>query len=144
MKPSTGGTGRYEPPVLDGDRACCHLVVEAVKELTYVYWRRDPSARKKPRRRRSAAARDYKYRAWVRSLPSAVSGYHGCEAAHTGSDVGTSTKASDYSCIPLTPAEHREYHSIGKLSFERKYGLCCAEVVTRLNGLWFRFSRETK
>jgi hypothetical protein len=140
----SGTVARNEPPVLGCDRADRAVVVEAVRELTYVYWRKDPSARKKPKVRRTAAARDYKYRAWVRSLPSAVSGYHGCEAAHTGSDVGTSTKASDYSCIPLTPAEHREYHSIGKLSFERKYGLSCAEVVDKLNQVWFRFSREVK
>lgn len=112
--------------------------------MTYVYFSKAPGDRKPPRRRRTGSARDYKYRAWIRSLPSAVSGYRGCEACHTGSDGGMSMKASDYSCIPLTPTEHVEYHQIGKESFERKHGINCAQTVERLNGVWFRFSREVK
>jgi hypothetical protein len=53
-------------------------------------------------------------------------------------------KASDYTCIPLTAEEHREYHAIGKESFERRHGIDCAAVVARLNEVWFRFSREVK
>lgn len=46
-------------------------------------------------------------------------------------------KASDYSVIPLTPEEHRDYHRIGKRAFELKYGLDCEALVKRLNTLWF-------
>jgi hypothetical protein len=113
-------------------------------ELTYVYYRKGPGNRRAPKKRRTSCPRDYRYKAWIRTLPSAVSGYHGCEAAHTGSDGGAKMKASDYSCIPLTALEHAEYHQIGKLSFERKYGIDCAAIVERCNGLWFRFGREVK
>ena len=42
---------------------------------------------RKPRRKRwNGPPRDYRYRAWIRSLPSPVSGQSGCEAAHTGTD----------------------------------------------------------
>jgi len=115
-----------------------------MSELTYIYYRKGPGNRRAPKRRRTSVPRNWRYKAWIRTLPSAVSGYHGCEAAHTGSDGGAKLKASDYSCIPLTPREHSEYHQIGKESFERKYGICCADQVERLNGVWFRFSREVK
>ena len=130
--------------VLEGDRSDRPLVVEIMTELRYVYFSRGPGNRKSPKVRRTSVPRDSHYKAWIRTMPSAVSGYRGCEAAHTGSDGGAKLKASDYSCIPLTPAEHAEYHQIGKESFERKYGISCAGWVERLNGTWFRFSREVK
>jgi hypothetical protein len=115
-----------------------------VRELTYSYFSRGPGNRRPPKVRRTSVPRNSRYKAWIRTLPSAVSGYRGCEAAHTGSDGGAKLKASDYSCIPLTMREHAEYHQIGKQSFERKYGLSCEDVVRRLNEVWFRFSREVK
>jgi hypothetical protein len=39
-----------------------------------------------------------------------------------------SQKASDYSCVPLTMAEHREHHQIGKREFERRHGIHFAAV----------------
>lgn len=42
-------------------------------------------------------------------------------------------KASDDSCIPLIPSEHREYHQIGKSAFALKYGLDYAAIRARLN-----------
>jgi hypothetical protein len=94
--------------------------------------------------RRAAPARNWKYRAWVRSLASAVSGVSPCEAAHTGTDGGTSQKSSDYSCIPLTWLEHREYHRLGRKDFERRYAVSCREIVTTLNHAWFAHAREIK
>lgn len=115
-----------------------------MSELVYVYYRKGPGNRKPAKVRRTSVPRDYRYRAWIRSLPSAVSGYHGCEACHTGSDGGARLKSSDYSCIPLTPAEHVEYHLIGKLAFEQKYGIDCSAIAGRCRDIWFRFSREVK
>jgi len=115
-----------------------------MSELVYVYYSKGPGNRKPRKVRRTSVPRNWRYKAWVRTLPSAVSGYHGCEAAHTGSDGGARLKASDYSCIPLTAREHYEYHQIGKESFELKYGINCAAIVTRMNDRWFRFSREVK
>lgn len=82
-------------------------------------------------------ARNWRYKLWIRSLPSAVSGLQPCEAAHTGTDGGMRQKASDYSCIPLTPTEHLEYHLIGKLDFASKYNLDIPALVKRLNHCWF-------
>ena len=53
-------------------------------------------------------------------------------------------EASDFSCVPLTPGEHREYHRIGKRAFEMEYGVCFREEVRRLNDVWFRYSNEVK
>ena len=100
--------------------------------------------RQKRRRPRRGPARSWKYRAWVRTLPSAVSGQYGCEAAHTGSDGGMAQKASDLTVIPLTPEEHREYHQIGKAAFEAKYGISCAAIVKSLNHCWFAYRSEVK
>jgi hypothetical protein len=47
-----------------------------------------------------------------------------------------SQKASDYSCVPLTPAEHREYHQIGKAAFARKHGLDYDTCARRLYAEW--------
>jgi len=90
-------------------------------------------------------ARNARYLAWVRTLPSAVSGLEGnCEAAHTGSDGGWGQKASDYTAIPLTPEEHLEYHRLGREQFESKYGIDCAKVVRSLNHCWFAYSKLVK
>lgn len=96
-----------------------------------------------PRRRpRRGPARNWKYRRWIRSLPSAVSGRPGCEASHTQNN-GTSSKGSDYSCVPLTHEEHREYDA-GRDLFEKRYGLCMAELVKRLNHDWFAYAGRVK
>ena len=86
--------------------------------------------------RRTQAIRDEDYKAWIRTLPSVVSGKQPCEACHVGTDGGASMKASDTTCIPLTPEEHREYHRIGCQSFARKYRLNYARTVARLQRAW--------
>lgn len=94
---------------------------------------------RRPPRRRGGPPRNERYKAWVRTLPSAVSGFEppaGCEAAHTGSDGGARQKASDLSVIPLTIEEHREYHQHGRAAFERSHGIDCREVVRNLNAIW--------
>jgi hypothetical protein len=104
-----------------------------------------PVHRRRPRRsRRCSPARNYRYKAWIRTLPSAVSGQLGCEAAHTGSDGGMSMKSSDYSCIPLTFAEHAEYHRIGRGAFEQRFAIDCRAIVKRLNHAWFAYAQEVK
>jgi hypothetical protein len=90
--------------------------------------------RRKPRR---GPARSWKYLAWIRTMPSIVSGLYGCEAAHTGDDGGMRMKASDFSCLPLTPAEHREYHQLSRERFEAKHGIDCRQLVRQFNELWF-------
>ena len=49
-------------------------------------------------------------------------------------------KPSDYSCIPLCRNCHTAgsgaYHRIGKLAFERKWGIDCFDLVRELNIAW--------
>jgi hypothetical protein len=86
-------------------------------------------------------ARDWKYRAWVRSLPCAACGIEPAgEAAHTGNDGGMRQKASDFSCIPLCRDCHtigpHAYHSIGRKEFELQHKLDIGRLVQRLNACW--------
>lgn len=96
-----------------------------------------PIPRKPPAKaRRTQNTRNAEYLAWIRTQPSVISEHYGCEAAHTGDDGGMSLKASDTSCLPLTPEEHREYHQIGKRSFALKYGLDYEALSGRLRAAW--------
>lgn len=100
---------------------------------------------RQPRRKsRRGPARSRKYRAWIRSLPSCVSGRPHCEAAHTGDDGGMSMKASDYTCVPLTAEEHCEYHRVGRAAFAAAYGLNLDGIVEELMRAWRASGRTTK
>lgn len=89
-------------------------------------------------------ARDWRYRAWIRSLPCLVCGYERSEAAHTGSDGGARLKASDYSCVPLCAHHHTmradSYHRLGRESFEAHHRVNLRQAVEFLNLEW----RESK
>ena len=95
--------------------------------------------RRKPRR---GPARSHKYRAWIASLPSLVSGRLGCDACHTVNG-GMRQKGSDYSCVPLTREEHQEYDADRK-AFELKYGVSMAAIVRELNHAWFAHAGRVK
>ena len=88
-------------------------------------------------------ARDWKYRAWIRSLPCAACGIEPAgEAAHTGSDGGMKQKASDFSCIPLCRNCHTmgpyAYHRIGRKEFELRHKVDIAILVDTLTACWKR------
>ena len=79
------------------------------------------------------------YKAWICEMPCTRCGVEGrSEAVHTGADVGK--KESDYSCIPLCSNCHTDgqgaYHLVGEAIFERRFGVCCAQIVARLNREW--------
>ncbi len=114
--------------------------------LHYKIWDAPPIRKRKVKAKHSkrGPARNWKYRAWIRTLPSCVSGLMGCEAAHTGTDGGMRQKASDYSCVPLTPEEHREYHQIGKQEFEAIHEVCFADEVEKLKRIWFQYAGMVK
>lgn len=99
---------------------------------------RKPPAKAKRFSTRKGPPRDEVYKTWIRTLPSIVSGLMLCEACHTGDDGGMSMKASDYSCVPLTTEEHREYHRVGKAAFEQGYGLNFARACKALTTEWRR------
>jgi len=52
-------------------------------------------------------------------------------------------KGSDYSCVPLTREEHREYDADRK-AFELKYEIKMSEVVRDLCRCWFKYSDQVK
>jgi hypothetical protein len=96
-----------------------------------------------PRRRvRRGPARNSGYRRWIGSLPSLVSGRPHCHACHTRNN-GMRSKGSDFSCVPLTVDEHLEYDA-GREAFEKRHGVCMAEVVKRLNHDWFAYAGRVK
>lgn len=84
--------------------------------------------------------RSYRYRRWIKSLPSAVSGLMPCDPCHTGPHP-FGQKASDLTCIPLTPEEHRAFDADPR-GFAERHQLDVAELVERLNRVWFLARRE--
>ena len=61
---------------------------------------------------------DEEFQAFVRKLPSALSGQAPCVFAHyrTAANSGIGIKP-EFSGIPLTPDEHAEQHRIGTFAF---------------------------
>jgi hypothetical protein len=79
--------------------------------------------------------RSLRYRQWIKSLPSAVSGQYGCDPCHTGPHP-YGVKADDRTCIPLTREEHEEM-SQDPEAFCQKHGLDVPTLTKRLNQAWF-------
>jgi hypothetical protein len=106
---------------------------------------------RRPRRNlsnRRGPARNWRYRAWIRSQPECCCGCGRgpCEAAHTGEDGGTGQKSSDYSCVPLYWECHCEYDNglESKGLFERARGISMVVIVRDLNRAWYANSKEVK
>lgn len=83
--------------------------------------------------------------AFVRTLPSIISGKMPCEACHirTGSakhrkkQTGIGQKPDDCWTLPMTPEEHRAQHSTNEMDFWRQFGIDpfdVAEQVYRVTG----------
>lgn len=67
--------------------------------------------------------RSKKYTDWVSSLPSCVSGLPADDPHHIKCPgMGGSVKCSDFFTIPLTRAEHREFHDRGWKAWEADHG----------------------
>ena len=85
----------------------------------------DPSGRETKRRENP------KHLAFLRTLPSVVSGVYGVEAAHIRmaspkhgkQSTGKGAKPDDRFCLPLTPAEHRAQHSMKELAWWQSQGI---------------------
>jgi hypothetical protein len=130
------GMARRCPSLDSGSVRRADIAVTRLARWVYFHVTGKYSPRMPRRRPRRGRPRSKPYRKWIRTQPSVASGLMGCEAAHTGSDGGKAMKASDFTCVPLTPAEHLEYHRIGRDGFERKHGICFAAEVERLNMEW--------
>ena len=68
------------------------------------------------------------YLNFIRALPCAVTGKMGETHAHHTKIGGKGIKGSDYSCIPLCADKHKEYHDIGRQTFEEKYNVNVREL----------------
>lgn len=94
----------------------------------------DPSSKKTRR------IEDPKHLAFIRLLPSVVSGEYGCEACHirAGSAIhrkkwtGGQQKPDDCWTLPLTPTEHRAQHSGDELAWWRSHEIDPFELAVRL------------
>jgi len=79
----------------------------------------------------TASFKDEAHLAFIRKLPSVVSGAFGCDACHirAGSPqhnkkrTGGAQKPSDCWTLPLTREEHVEQHSTNELAFWRRHGI---------------------
>lgn len=93
-----------------------------------------------PANKKQRRIEDPAHLAFIRKLPSVVSGEFGCEACHirAGSPLhrkkrtGMAQKPDDSWTLPLTPAEHRQQHSENELAFWRTHGVDPFELSTRL------------
>lgn len=78
--------------------------------------------------------------AFIRSLPSIISGKMPCEACHirAGSAVhrkkqtGMGQKPDDCWTLPMTPEEHREQHAMNETDFWRQHGIDPFAVAAQL------------
>jgi hypothetical protein len=93
--------------------------------------------RRNPQRAAKNLARAYgpeERRAWVKSLPSVVSGEGPCVNVHVKAG-GTSYKADAEWIVPLTAAEHDELHK-GQQSFETKYRIDLRAAALNIEARW--------
>ncbi|WP_202306616.1 hypothetical protein [Mesorhizobium sp. L-8-10] len=97
--------------------------------------------------------KDPRHLAWIRTLPSVISGTHGCVAAHINfadrrygkPERGKSKKADDRFVLPITPWEHTDgpdaQHRTGK---EKAWWAARGiDATTLANDLW-RVSGDTE
>ena len=118
--------------------------------LHYKIWDAPPVRKRKAKAKhwRRGPVRNWKYRAWIRSLPCAICGRTPSEAAHTGSDHGLRQKASDYTCVPLCTFCHtfgpHSYHILGRRAFEAFHALGLENTVEQLKALWFQYGGMVK
>jgi len=90
--------------------------------------------------KQTASFKDEKHLAFIRTLPSAVSGKLGCEACHirAGSPghnkkaTGKGQKPSDCWALPLTPDEHQDQHSGSEMAFWNRYGINPFDLADKL------------
>jgi len=63
------------------------------------------------------------YTDWVKAQPSCISGLPADDPHHIkGRGFGGTVRAPDWAVIPLTRAEHDEFHRVGWRTWEAEYG----------------------
>lgn len=92
------------------------------------------------RAKESKEIRDPRHLAWIRTLPCAVTGRHGCEAAHISfadrryakPERGKGKKAGDDWAVPLSPEMHRDQHASNEKAWWEARGIDATALATRL------------
>lgn len=105
----------------------------------------EPIPKAKPAKRAS-------YLDFIRTLPCAVTGRTGVEAAHlsTASPMhghygrGRGTKASDRWTLPLSRAEHSRQHSMNEMAFWAQAGIDPHLLALTLFGLWSDLGEDAR
>lgn len=111
--------------------------------------RREPTAFSlDPSGRETARIKDERHLAWIRTLPSVISGVYGCEACHirygdpgyNKPRTGKGRKPDDAWTVPMTPDEHREQHSMNEHLFWLRQGIDPVAIAREL----YRVSGDTE
>lgn len=97
----------------------------------------DPTPKSKPKKSKD-------YLSFIHSLPCAVSGIHGVEAAHLSMAApkyghygrGKGSKVSDRWALPLSADAHRRQHSMSEHEFWREAGINPHVLALTIHGLW--------
>ena len=92
---------------------------------------RETAFSKDPSGKSQARIKDEAHLAFIRKLPSILSGLYGCEAAHIRygdpkhrkPKTAKGRKPDDCYAVPLTPDEHREQHSMSERDFWSRRGI---------------------
>ncbi len=108
--------------------------------MAYAFRRPDSAFANDKSGKQTRRIEDPAHLAFIRTLPSVVSGALGCEACHirAGSAVhkkkhtGMAQKPDDCWTLPLTPSEHREQHSENEMAFWRRHEIDPFELAKKL------------
>lgn len=101
------------------------------------FLRPDPTPKQKP-------AKKADYLSFIRSLPCAVTGRYGVEAAHVSYAAphylhygrGKGHKADDRWALPLSPDAHRDQHSHNEKEWWQRQGINPHELALTIFGAW--------
>lgn len=103
--------------------------------------------------RKTASFKDEAHLAFIRKLPSVLSGEFGCDAAHirSGSAIhnkkrtGGGQKPSDCWVLPLTRTEHDAQHTMGdEMAFWAKHGINPFDLALKLYDVTGNFEAALK
>lgn len=119
-----------------------------MKRDPFTLLKRSPVKKRRTKPRRGPW-RSKPYRHWIARHASILSPLAAPEITavdpisdpcHTRNN-GTSSKGPDFTCVPLTHAEHLEYDA-GRKAFERKHGVVMEEIWPRYYNYWIQKNRK--
>lgn len=108
--------------------------------MAFRFARPDTAFSEDPSDRSQRRMKDDAHLAFIRTLPSVISGEIGCEACHVryGDPIyrkkhtGKAQKPDDAWTVPLTPSEHRDQHDGNEKAWWERHGIDPLELCLRL------------